>query len=465
MNTDKKKLRLRCQWVLASLILLAFIAACGGGSDDDVADVSGPPEIIETNPGSTSGANIVVAKDGQAIVIWSQTDGVSESLWSNRYEPKIGWGTPETIDDDLGRLPSPDFFREHLSLAMAPDGTAIVVWTLILDETNDFSTYANQYMPGVGWGTPEKIEQNDGWTFSPQIAMDDSGNAIAVWLQVDGSGYGDIHSVWTNRYEPLSGWGTPELLETEPDTIVNGPSIAMNASGSAIVAWQQWENVGAGRYNAWANRFEPGIGWGTPFLLEKESGQVGAPRTGVDANGNSIVTWMQSDSLGYNLWAIRYEVGTGWGLPEMIEDNPGDVDSIGYSLAVSPYGDAFAFWSQTDGLEQTFWTNHFVPNTGWGSPELVATNPENSGYNTITSDFDFASSGDAFAVWTQSDTFDMSIWARRYSVVSGWGAPFLLEENEGSANSPKLAIDSKGKVITTWAQWDGTQDSQWAYRY
>jgi hypothetical protein len=461
----------RHQLAVASLIFLVFVVACGGGSSDGGgssggdSELLGAPELIETNPGSTSGARVAVAQDGSAIVVWSQTDGAAESLWANRYEASIGWGTPELIDNGEGRLPSPDIFREHLSLAMAPDGNAIVVWTLVQDETNDISTWSNQYVPSAGWGTPERIEQNDGWTAFPQIAMDTGGNAIAVWRQVDGSGYGLIHSIWANRFESGSGWGIPELLENEPDTIVNGPRIAINSTGQAIAVWQQHKDGDGGGYNAWANLYEPGIGWGTPALLETETGSVWAPRAGVDAEGNAIVTWMQSDGIFTNLLAVRYEVGTGWGLPEMIEANPGHVDSFGYSLAIRPNGEAVSLWSQSDGSEQRIWANHFEPDTGWGNPSLVETSPEDTGTNTINTDVDFSPNGEAVAVWSMSDVDYISIWTSRSVAGVDWDTPKLLEENEGNANNPQLSIDSDGNIIAVWSQWDGAQDSLWAYRF
>lgn len=443
------------------LLISLVLAACDGGSGGQ-PNVLGTPELIEANPGTTSGARIATAQNGQAIAVWSQINGVAESIQGNRYLPDSGWGIPEPLGTDAGRLPEPEAFREHLSLAVDPSGSAIVVWTQIRDDTNDISIWANQYKPGIGWEMPGTIEQGDGWTFFPQVAMDSSANAIAVWGQVDGSGYGLTHSVWSNRFESGTGWETPELLETEPDTIVNGPRIAMNSAGSAIAVWQQWEEVDGGRYNAWANNYEPGIGWGTPVLLETESGMVWGLQVGVDANGDAIVTWTQSDGLYYNLWAVRYEVGTDWGVPEMIEVSSGDVGSFGHSLAVSPNGEAIAVWLQPEGAELSIWSNHFDPDTGWGNPELVETSPEDAGIRT---DVAFAPNGEAVAVWMQPHATYMSIWTSRYSVWRGWDDPKLLEENEGDANSPRLAIDSAGNVFAVWAQWDGAQDSLWANRF
>jgi hypothetical protein len=60
------------------------------------------------------------------------------------------------------------------------------------------------------WGASDLIENNNAdRSFRQQIAMDDRGNAIAVWDQNT--------TVWTNRYDIATGWGTSALLEPDVD--------------------------------------------------------------------------------------------------------------------------------------------------------------------------------------------------------------------------------------------------------
>ncbi|GEM_PF-6843081 len=48
------------------------------------------------------------------------------------------------------------------------------------------------------WGIPGLIESNDiGGASQPQVAVDSNGNAIAVWIQYDGTRY----NAWSNVYE------------------------------------------------------------------------------------------------------------------------------------------------------------------------------------------------------------------------------------------------------------------------
>ncbi len=48
-----------------------------------------------------------------------------------------------------------------------------------------------------GWGVAALIEKDDADAYDPQIAIDASGNALAVWAQRDGARW----NIWANRYQ------------------------------------------------------------------------------------------------------------------------------------------------------------------------------------------------------------------------------------------------------------------------
>jgi len=69
-----------------------------------------------------------------------------------------------------------------------------------------------------------------------------------VWEQSDGT----RNNIWANRFNGTS-WGTAELIETEDLGHAFKPKIAIDSSGNAIAVWQQNDGT---RNNIWANRFE-----------------------------------------------------------------------------------------------------------------------------------------------------------------------------------------------------------------
>ena len=56
-----------------------------------------------------------------------------------------------------------------------------------------------------------------------EVAVDASGNAIAVWRQDDGIAFN--YNVWANRFVPGSGWGMAELIETIADDLNEPPQV------------------------------------------------------------------------------------------------------------------------------------------------------------------------------------------------------------------------------------------------
>ena len=81
------------------------------------------------------------------------------------------------------------------------------------------------------------------------VTASNSGNALAVWGQSDGT----RRNIWSNRYMAGTGWGTAVLLETDNAGDANAPQIALGANGNALAVWYQSDGT---RTNIWSNRFQ-----------------------------------------------------------------------------------------------------------------------------------------------------------------------------------------------------------------
>ncbi len=106
------------------------------------------------------------------------------------------------------------------------------------------------------WQGAQVIEAGAGSADFPAIAVDGSGNALAVWAQQVGA-QGD-RSVFASRYTAGVGWGTPVLIETEAGNVRQGTtSIAFDGSGNALAVWVQDDGTSD---SVWANRYTPSAG-------------------------------------------------------------------------------------------------------------------------------------------------------------------------------------------------------------
>jgi len=357
----------------------------------------GTAQLIETdNTGDALYPQVGIDPNGNAIAVWYQFDGTRNSIWANRYVPGTGWGTAQLIEtDNAGDASGPQ-------VAIDPNGNAIAVWEQ--SDGTRYNIWANRYVPGTGWGTAQLIETGAGAALNPQVGIDPNGNAIAVWYQSDGTRY----NIWANRYVPGTGWGSAQLIETDNAESAYSPQVAIDPNGNAIAVWYQSDNT---RYNIWANRYVPGTGWGTAQLIETDnSGDASHPQVGIDPNGNAIAVWEQYDGTRFNIWANRYVPGTGWGTAQLIEtDNAGDADAP--QVGIDPNGNAIAVWYKWDGTRYNIWANRYVPGTGWGTAQLIETdNTGDAYYPQVAID----PNGNAIAVWRQSDGARSNIWANRF---------------------------------------------------
>lgn len=359
--------------------------------------------------------------------------------------PQRHWGAAQRIgmDDDAGGA----------RIAVDSMGNAMAVWSQ--SDGARASIWASRYVAGSGWEAPQLIETDDaGDAGDPEIGMDAAGNAVAVWQQSDGTRI----NIWSTRYEAGKGWGTAQLIETSGD--VWGAKVALDAAGNAVAVWVAHDGF---RPNMWASRYEAGAGWGAAQLIENNNTDgVTDPHIGIDAAGNAIAIWAQN----YNgIYVNRYETGAGWGTAQRID---GSDKTLYAQITVHADGNAFAVWVQLNATCSTgachkIWANRYTKGAGWGTAEIIQSNAADSAYSTqVAAD----AAGNALAVWQQwSDTStpNSSIWSCRYTAGSGWGAAQrIYADSSGSAHFPSLAMNAAGDAAVAWARNANGRNYIWA---
>jgi hypothetical protein len=105
-----------------------------------------------------------------------------------------------------------------------------------------------------------KTQDNTLDAYSPQFAIDASGNALAVWYQHDyhPADDSDQLNIWSSRYTVGSGWSTATQVgsdafnNTKPFRL-GRPQIAIDPNGNALAVWMK--GIGT-RSDIASNRFE-----------------------------------------------------------------------------------------------------------------------------------------------------------------------------------------------------------------
>lgn len=334
------------------------------------------------------------------MAVWRQHDGSNYKIWANRYNSAGNtWDSPTVIEG----AEAGDALDAHI--AVDDSNNAVAIWRQY-DGTR-FDIYSNRYSAaGNSWGAATLIESGDGEGLDPKLAVDGSGNAVAVWYQNDG----DQLSIYANRYSMArNSWSSAELIELQTQGPAFFPEVAVDTEGNALVVWYQSDGV---QTDIWANRYDVETGsWQDAELLDEgRAGNATSPKLATDAQGNAVCVWLQREGEVEDVWAAQY-----------------------------------------DAITQT-----------WGAGTVIEGEANTAGPPNIAVD----DSGNAIAVWHQSDGIRDNIWASRYNaLMDSWTPAELIEGLDvGGAASPRVGVDANGNAVVVWVQFDGTQNSVWANR-
>ena len=463
-------------------------------------------QSIDLGTGLADNPHAVFDSKGDAVVIWNQRYGTRFHLWANTYVVGEGWRSATLVERSTGGVSAPQ-------VVAYGNGNAIAVWSQG-DGTRE-SVWSNVYLEGMGWrrATPIDASLND--EFNPQVGVDSGGNAMAVWQQWNGVRYG----VWSSSFEASDGWNKPTQLDNGSESAFS-PQIAVNELGDGIAIWQQWNGTD---FNIWASRYDASVGWDDAVLLENKSGWASSPKIGMDRYGNAVAIWTHDDPSLWSIrsiWSSRYTVGVGWTLAEEVAP----ICSSEVQLAVDADGDAIMTWGGGWGEYVGIWTNQFEHKVGWSSPKQldntsdyyppqIAVNGKGDAIvlwqsqvkwgwgevwaarysaNNASGEWDpprridpgeksmeespsvaLALSGNAIAVWIRWGEVYPQIWYPQILSVScatgdGWGSEITIWENpdhSSTVSAPQVAMDDVGNAMVIWSESDETASSIWSNSY
>lgn len=410
----------------------------------------GGPVIIGPNTGVwlRSHPQVALNSGGDSVAVWVQYDGMRESIYASHSVAGGSFGAPTPIET----IPKQASYPQ---VVIDDNGNAIAVWREWDGITGIANVYANQYVAGTRWNpTPTLLQATPtDDALAPQLAMDGSENAIAVWSQEESG----VYNLYARRYTVDAGWDpTPTLLETNPGNAL-APQVAFDGHGNAVVVWSQgWNDI-------YAKKYEAGRGWGTTTLVEMSPGNTSLPNLAVDINGDAIVVWRQYDMVSskWNIYANRYIAGRDWGTPTIIGPDSGEYAEP--HIAVDAGGNAIAVWAKIfDATRYDIYFNKHVAGADWGTTStlLVPNVGDTPGLEVAMDGI-----GNAIVVWRQMEGMNYSIRAKRYVSGGDFGETHAIGPGSDYARFPKIAMDSRGSAIVVWLQREGSIHNVYANRF
>ena len=288
-------------------------------------------------------AAIAMDRGGNFVVVWSSygQDGSSNGIFGRLFDPNcsplgkefqinatssgnqaepaaamdaaagfvVAWQGPGLIEDDREDIFAQRFDPNGLpiggefqvnsytsdqqlfpSVAINNDGTFIVVWeSSNTPEQGDKAICGQLYdSNGVESGAEFFINAEPSVCRYPDVAADANGNFAVVWMDDKSS-----NSIMAGLFDPN---GAPRTESFQVNTIrfssVTRPSIAMNAAGNFVVAWDGDPNL-AGLDDIHARLYDAnGTPLGEQFLVNTTVADAQQyPQAAMNDDGQFVIVW------------------------------------------------------------------------------------------------------------------------------------------------------------------------------
>lgn len=377
-----------------------------------------------------------IAPNGDAIVMWEQSDGVpngdTRKFHSRRYVAGQGWDAAVT-------LPGVDSTNATVAGFLLMDGTGTATWIRPNGETRRFNASS-------GWGS----------AFLPAALAAGTVNAVA--METSGSitlltGGNDIYA--NTLPAGAAAWGTWVRVDASGALAAGNSHLAISGNGTAMAVWRE-RNPGDTNYSMKAARFIPGTGWQAPQSIETGFDNVNSnspPRVAIDDAGNAIAVWHQGDSLYYNVFAVS----SGWGTATEVD--AGQVNSVfaaRIDLAMAADGRAVVAWNSGIYAVKTM---QYTPGAGFAAPLTAA--PYGIERRMVLDD-----AGRAVMVyrsvdqWPNPTSATQNAYTRSLAWGGAWSAPALIETGAGDLTSLEtISFNRAGQGLAAWIQNDVANSS------
>jgi hypothetical protein len=338
-----------------------------------------------------------------------------------------------------------DSTAPNFDVGIGDKGEAVVLWTHYYSTGGPVVEAASRPAAGA-WSTPDALSPNNGFAMQSDVAVDDKGDAIAVWARYGGSQAVEAAS------RPAGGpWSTPTVLSASGGS----PHVAVGDTGDAVAVWTRGTDS---RVVVEAASRPPRGSWSTPTALSARNTYSFNPQVALSDHGEAIAAWNRfSGGPPYDTGTVVETASRPAGGPWSPPATLGDTNGWSLQVTVDHKGEAIAVWTRYTGstpdISGTLVEAASRPARGtWSTPTLLShTNGWSSSPNVAVSD-----KGHAVVVWQRPTGSGVVVEATSRLAGAAWSTPTTLTD---AGFSPKVAVGNKGKAVIVWARYSAS----WPY--
>jgi PKD repeat protein len=363
-----------------ALVVLALVAGTLlPAASADAAPTWLPPYLLSDGVADSITANVAVNAKGDAIAVWAQGGPSLSRVLRAAFRPVGGsWGAPFDVSDPTLAAWSPD-------VAIDDAGNATVVWRHLIGANSQLKVRTRS-----ATGVWSAIEQpvSLGQEFGTVVAVDPGGATTLAWFEQGATS--STNQIWTVQRPAGGAWQAPE--PQSPLGQVFDPVLSANA-GVVALAWRE-RTTGLDRVRSRIR--SPDGSWSSPLDLSAAGLDATDSRIVVDSAGEVTAAWsLLIDSSHVVAQAVTRTAAGVWGT---VQDVSAADESAGVpELAVDAAGRATLAWGVS------FPDGTFVVKTAsrpaggsWSAPETVSGADTQAGGPIVAAD----ATGSAVIIWT-----------------------------------------------------------------
>lgn len=252
---------------------------------------------------------VAKAATGNYVVVWeSLQDGSGFGVYGRVFNAAGGAVTSEFRINQVttGGQRSP-------VVAVDSDGDFVVAWESYgQDGAGSYGIYGRRYnAAGTAQGGEFLVNSTTtSLQIRPAVAIDADGDFAVVWQSYQDGGTIGLDGIYLQRFNAA---GVAQGVETRVNTFTTqmqiNPAVAMDDSGDFVVAWQSYTQDGGG-YGVYAQRYNSaGAAQGGEFRVNQTTiNDQAEPSVALDATGDFVVAWQSysQDGDGWGVYARRY---------------------------------------------------------------------------------------------------------------------------------------------------------------
>ena len=387
--------------------------------------------------GGTSGeAQVTVDSTGLAIAVWLGTSGAYTVVQASTSQSGGPWSTPVNLSAAGFDVWDPP------QVTVDSTGLATAVWRI---SSGSGIIQSSTSQSGGAWSTPVNLSATDRDVADPKVTVDSTGLVTAIWVRSNGS-----HNIIQASTSQSGGpWSTPADL-SEPLQDASYAQVTASSNGLATAVWRRSNGT---NQIIQSSSSQSGGHWSTPANLSLPGRSALDPQVTVDSTGLATAVWQRTNGSNDIIQSSSSQSGGPW-------STPADLSQLGQSatapqVTVSSTGLATAVWRRYNGTHRIIQSSSSQSGGPWSTPENLSEPGQAASAPQVT----VSSTGLAIAVWRRYNGTNDIIQSSSSQSGGPWSTPENLSATGEDNDDPQVSVSSNGLVATVWTRSNNTIES------